>query len=297
MSVVATYDYTDERGVLLYQVVRYDPKDFRQRRPLSRVVGVMYTHEWEWSLGDVRRVLYRLPEVVEGVQSGRWIFLTEGEKDSDNMADAGFVATTACGGTSIKRYAELHGEQLRGAYLCILPDNDEPGRKKAAKIAKQLYGSAKGIKIVQLLATPKGGDATDWLTHIRKLAERGEAQPGLVEEMKFRLSCEDWYIPPPEPVIEKPKRRMTVGTFPYNRVCSIDERDRAHNTPIAEIAEVVRGLTRCPMPGHEDVHPSCTITNNLWWCPICDVGGDTIRFLEVTGKSFPDAVRALTGGV
>ena len=30
--IVATYDYTDEAGELLFQVVRYDPKDFRQRR-------------------------------------------------------------------------------------------------------------------------------------------------------------------------------------------------------------------------------------------------------------------------
>jgi len=32
-KIVATYDYTDESGNLLFQVVRYDPKDFRQRRP------------------------------------------------------------------------------------------------------------------------------------------------------------------------------------------------------------------------------------------------------------------------
>ena len=31
--IVATYDYTDADGKLLYQVVRYEPKDFRQRRP------------------------------------------------------------------------------------------------------------------------------------------------------------------------------------------------------------------------------------------------------------------------
>ena len=31
--IVATYDYTDADGSLLYQVARYDPKDFRQRRP------------------------------------------------------------------------------------------------------------------------------------------------------------------------------------------------------------------------------------------------------------------------
>src|SRR5262249_5324349 len=32
-TIVATYDYTDADGRLLYQVVRLDPKDFRQRRP------------------------------------------------------------------------------------------------------------------------------------------------------------------------------------------------------------------------------------------------------------------------
>jgi putative DNA primase/helicase len=31
--IIATYDYTDQDGNLRYQVVRYQPKDFRQRRP------------------------------------------------------------------------------------------------------------------------------------------------------------------------------------------------------------------------------------------------------------------------
>ena len=32
-KIVATYDYRDERGELLFQVVRFEPKAFRQRRP------------------------------------------------------------------------------------------------------------------------------------------------------------------------------------------------------------------------------------------------------------------------
>src|SRR5437016_4764349 len=31
--IAVTYDYRDESRELLYQVVRFDPKDFRQRRP------------------------------------------------------------------------------------------------------------------------------------------------------------------------------------------------------------------------------------------------------------------------
>ena len=36
--IVATYDYTDADGKLLYQVVRLEPKGFRQRRPNGRVL-------------------------------------------------------------------------------------------------------------------------------------------------------------------------------------------------------------------------------------------------------------------
>jgi hypothetical protein len=56
-KVVATYDYTHENGALLYQAVRYEPKDFRQRRPDGN-------GGWVWELGDVRRVPYRSPELL-----------------------------------------------------------------------------------------------------------------------------------------------------------------------------------------------------------------------------------------
>jgi putative DNA primase/helicase len=64
--IVAQYDYSDEGGGLLYQVVRFDPKDFCQRRPDGG-------GGWVWSLGDTRRVLYRLPAVARGVAEGRLI--------------------------------------------------------------------------------------------------------------------------------------------------------------------------------------------------------------------------------
>src|ERR1700737_3378329 len=54
---VAEYDYRGESGELLYQIVRYEPKDFRQRRPDGK-------GGWTWKLDGVRRVLYRLPEVI-----------------------------------------------------------------------------------------------------------------------------------------------------------------------------------------------------------------------------------------
>lgn len=70
---VSAYDYTDAAGSLLYQTVRYDPKEFRPRRPDGR-------GGWAWSLQGVRRVLYRLPEPAEDLAAGRTVLVVEGEK-------------------------------------------------------------------------------------------------------------------------------------------------------------------------------------------------------------------------
>ena len=55
--IVAEYDYTDEGGNLLFQAVRYEPKDFDQRQSDGK-------GDWIWNLKDVRRVLYRLAELM-----------------------------------------------------------------------------------------------------------------------------------------------------------------------------------------------------------------------------------------
>ena len=44
-EIVETYPYTAEDGTLLYEVVRYVPKAFRQRRPDGR-------NGWIWKLDD-----------------------------------------------------------------------------------------------------------------------------------------------------------------------------------------------------------------------------------------------------
>lgn len=52
--------YRDENGQLLYQALRYQTengKAFRQRKPDGN-------DGWDWKVADVRRVLYRLPELI-----------------------------------------------------------------------------------------------------------------------------------------------------------------------------------------------------------------------------------------
>jgi putative DNA primase/helicase len=88
--IVATYDYRDEQNLLLYQSVRFEPKGFSQRRPGS-------AGEWVYKLNGVRRVPYRLPDLLTADPS-QTVFIVEGEKDADRLADLGLLATTNAGG-------------------------------------------------------------------------------------------------------------------------------------------------------------------------------------------------------
>ena len=80
-TILATYDYTDATGKLLFQVVRMTPKKFRIRRP-DGVDG------WLWNLGDARRVLYHLPAVCKAIETGKHIYVCEGEKACDAVASS-----------------------------------------------------------------------------------------------------------------------------------------------------------------------------------------------------------------
>ena len=149
-----TYDYTDEEGKLKYQVVRYRPKGFAQRHPDGR-------GGWLWDLKGMKKVPYRLPEVLKAINEGRHVFIVEGEKDADNLVKMGFTATTNSGGAG--KWTEEHAKWFEGAEVVIIPDNDEPGRKHARQVAESLQGLTKSVKIVDLKGLPLKGDVSDWI--------------------------------------------------------------------------------------------------------------------------------------
>lgn len=148
---VAQYNYADENGVLLFQVVRFEPKDFRQRCPAGDV--------WSWSVKGIRKVPYRLPELLEAPDA--IVYVVEGEKDVNRLMAMGLLATCNAGGAG-KWSAEL-SEFFRGRRVVILPDNDEPGRKHAAKVSKSLSTVGAMVRVIHLPGLPEKGDVSDWL--------------------------------------------------------------------------------------------------------------------------------------
>lgn len=162
-QVVARYDYRDESGTLLYQVERTDPKGFRQRKPDGQ--------GWTYSLGDVRRVLYRLPELL--AKPGRPCILVEGEKDVHSWERLGMLATCCAGGAGAWR--PEYKDSLQGRTVIIIPDNDEPGRQFAAMAKTWLV---RGL-IVLLPGLELHGDSSDWITAggtAKQLAELARAR-------------------------------------------------------------------------------------------------------------------------
>ena len=152
---VAVYDYTDEAGVLLSQVLRTADKGFSQRVP-----DAARTSGWRWSLGTVRRVLYRLPAVIEGVAAGGEVYITEGEKDADNLfRREGVCATTSIGGAG--KWRHEYATHLVDASVTVWSDADDTGRAHARTVRQSCLDA--GARQVRIVESASGKDATDHL--------------------------------------------------------------------------------------------------------------------------------------
>ena len=155
-TIARIYQYRDENGTLVHETVRYVPKDFRQRRPDGQG-GRIY------NLRGIRTAVYRLPELLASPADAP-IFLLEGEKDADNVASLGLVATTVPMGAGT--WKPHYGAWFADRNMVILPDNDTAGRKGAEHWASCLAGIAGSVTMVSLPGLPEHGDVSDWIEGI-----------------------------------------------------------------------------------------------------------------------------------
>jgi hypothetical protein len=202
-EITAEYPYTDEQGNLLFQVVRYSPKSFRQRRPDG-------AGGWTWKLDNVRRVPYRLPELIAGVARNRWIIVVEGEKDADRLVREGFVATCNSGGAG--KFLPSFAPHFKGAKVAILPDCDKPGRAHAQKVASLLSPVASKVKIIELPGRSNHCDVSDFL-------DGG----GSAQELKRLIVGAPCWDPAPAPVRSTTRdipQRLSVRLVPAATVAA-----------------------------------------------------------------------------
>lgn len=159
-TIAATYPYVDSEGRELFEVVRFTPKGFSQRRRGE-------DGEWIWNLEGVERPPYRLPQVLA---SSGLVVVVEGERDADALWGAGVPATTCPGGAG--RWRVRQAEWLAGREVAVIPDNDEPGRQSAESTAAILVrAGAALVRVVPLPDLPEHGDVSDFLESGRSLAD------------------------------------------------------------------------------------------------------------------------------
>ncbi|MBG0818201.1 toprim domain-containing protein [Planomonospora sp. ID82291] len=165
--VVAEYEYTDERGAVLFVKQRIEPgkdgrrKDFTIYRPLPG-------GQRAWGLKGVdQRPLYRLPRVIEAIASGTTVYVVEGEKDVAAAEKAGAVATCNFDGAAKPghrtKWKSEYGNQLVDAHVVIVADNDDSGRAHAAAVAEDLAGKAASVRVVRGRVDTEAADLSDHL--------------------------------------------------------------------------------------------------------------------------------------
>ncbi len=151
----AVYPYTDESGEVLFEVVRRTGKRFFQRKA-----------DGTWDLQGVRRVLYRLPELLKA-PADETVYLCEGERDAETLAALGLVATTNSGGAA--GWRDEYAEGLRGRNVVVLEDNDQAGRDRTATLVRSLLPTkgnriASSVRVVGFSELPEKSDVSDWVS-------------------------------------------------------------------------------------------------------------------------------------
>lgn len=161
---VAKYFYRNEQGDTLYVCVRLEPgyggkdKTFVQKRKCPE------TGKWVNNLEGVRRVLYRLPELLAKRNRGKTVCCVPGEKDVESLRTIGVLATTnVCGERA--EWLDSYSDTLAGRDVVVVQDADAVGARHANEVCGSLMRTAASVRRVTL---PEK-DATAYLNALRQL--------------------------------------------------------------------------------------------------------------------------------
>ena len=200
------YPYCDVQGSVLYRKVRIEPgkkkrKDFYAERYCDG--------KWIKGLGDIQRVLYRLPEVIMAKEKGETIYLPEGEKNCDRLREGGLVATTStegAGGPWRRQYTET----LSQANVVLLFDEDVAGYLRRDTIIRELSGKVASLKVVQLpgleFTQNHGADVSDWLMHGRTIQDLKR----LVDECPVHRPSKETVLNSALPILITPGKAQSI---------------------------------------------------------------------------------------
>lgn len=162
------------------------------------------------------KLLYRLADLVACPLARVWI--VEGERCADALAEFGILATTSGGADSADA---ADWSALRGRSVVIWPDNDPAGRGYGERVASALTGIARDVRTIDVaaLGLADKGDVVDWL----------QAHPEATREDVEALACAGTAPQAPKPyivrrladVVPRPVRWLWPGRIACGKVTMI----------------------------------------------------------------------------
>jgi DNA polymerase len=274
---VARYIYLDKDG---QPYLRVNKKANRGGFPQERWTG----SAWVYCKGDAPPPIpYRLPELLAAPDDDP-VFICEGEKDADNVADLGLVATCNPGGAG-KWTGELNKWFAGKARIVLLADNDTPGRMHVAKTAALLNGIAPKISTVQFPEMPEHGDVSDWLEQGNSKADLLERADTAGQPHKDRLitvrasdveeRIVEWFWP----------ERLAIGKI--NLLVGMPDMGKGQIAAFLAAA----ATARLPLPEKEGFVPQ----GNVIWFNAEDDNADTIKPRLIAAGANMDRVHLVLG--
>lgn len=241
------WHYTDEEGVTLFIKQRYKTQDAKGKD--YRLIKVDEAGRRHATLADARIVPYKLPDLLDAIGKGRFVYLTEGEKAADAIISLGSVATTSHAGSGT--WPDAITEYFAGANVVILPDNDAPGWKYAKKAAAKMLPVAKSVRVIDLGGEQLGDDAYEWI-HLQgktrtDLADLVKAQAPITSEAEVlqpeRLKDKPAEVQPApatsEPLANQPANQTETPGSPPKRTLTLESWDDIKDEPVEWLIEKV----------------------------------------------------------
>ncbi|WP_328711644.1 toprim domain-containing protein [Nocardia salmonicida] len=150
----ATYVYKWPNG-------RVEGAVIRRRTPHEHgYAKSFYQRHWtgtEWQNTGFAPLPWHLDDVREALDTGRELYVCEGEKDVQRARRAGELAT--CNAMGAGKWTAEHARWLRGAArVIVVADRDKPGYRHAGQVAETLYGQVGEVRVLQARA---GKDLSD----------------------------------------------------------------------------------------------------------------------------------------
>ena len=151
-KIVNEYNYVNENGEVTYQVLRFEPKTFKQRH--------FKDGKTVWGLKDIEPLPYNLPKILE--DKDKTIFIVEGEKDADRLVSLGFLATTNSGGS--KNWKPSLNKYFKDRRIILISDNDSAGYLHTQAISNHLLSEAESLHFLSLEGkVADKGDISDFI--------------------------------------------------------------------------------------------------------------------------------------